>query len=204
MDLDEIEDFEEEITDDLDDDAPEEVEDVSVLPPIKREDKIFNNRYNSGEGLVEGEEYIYSSRISVASDYADSYLKDLYDYEENLESRAILENIFNFIKSDRIITELLEKATLPHDFIPKTTKVKFSKDEINFIFNRIHDALDIKSNTLVFYSPIYILEVLSSLSSIEYKKLFDMMNTDVQEILLVELNKKYSFLDGKLNKKRIH
>jgi hypothetical protein len=28
------------------------------------------------------------------------------------------------------------------------------------------------------------------------------MDTDIQEILLVELNKKYGFLSGKMNKKR--
>ena len=31
-----------------------------------------------------------------------------------------------------------------------------------------------------------------------------MFDTDIQEMLLTELNKKYKFLDVKLNKKRIH
>jgi predicted restriction endonuclease len=56
----------------------------------------------------------------------------------------------------------------------------------------------------MFYSPIYILEVISSISSIEYKKLFDMLETEIQELLLTELNKKYQFLDGKMHKKKIH
>jgi hypothetical protein len=38
----------------------------------------------------------------------------------------------------------------------------------------------------------------------DYKKLFDMLNTENQEILLLELNEKYLFLDGKMTKKRIH
>ena len=38
----------------------------------------------------------------------------------------------------------------------------------------------------------------------EYKKIFDSLDTEVQEILLIELNKKYQFLDGKMHKKRIH
>jgi predicted restriction endonuclease len=56
----------------------------------------------------------------------------------------------------------------------------------------------------MFYNPIYILEVISAISSIEYKKIFDALETDTQELLLLELNKKYKFLEGKLHKKRIH
>jgi hypothetical protein len=47
-----------------------------------------------------------------------------------------------------------------------------------------------------------VLEIISSVSSIEYRRLFDMLDTEVQEILLVELNKKYGFLEGRTNKKR--
>jgi hypothetical protein len=38
----------------------------------------------------------------------------------------------------------------------------------------------------------------------EYKKIFDSLNTEIQEILILELNKKYKFLEGKMHKKRIH
>jgi len=31
-----------------------------------------------------------------------------------------------------------------------------------------------------------------------------MLETDIQELLLIELNKKYNFLDGKIHKKKIH
>jgi predicted restriction endonuclease len=84
------------------------------------------------------------------------------------------------------------------------TKSKFSKEDVNFIFNKINTTLELKSNVIMFYSPIYILEVISSISSIEYKKLFDMLETEIQELLLTELNKKYQFLDGKMHKKKIH
>jgi hypothetical protein len=49
-----------------------------------------------------------------------------------------------------------------------------------------------------------VLETISSVVSMDYKKLFDMLNTENQEILLLELNEKYLFLDGKMTKKRIH
>lgn len=191
--LDDIEDFEEV-------DEPEETPPVEAPKP-KREDKIFNNRYNLGEGLKEGEETNYSRRISVAHDYANRYLKDLYEYEESLEARSVLDSLFEFIKGDEQLNEIFER--LSND--KSKPKAKFTKDEVNFIFERINSEFDRKvSGGAPFYSPIYVLEVISVVSTLEYKKLFDMLNTDIQEILLVELNKKYRFLDGKLGKKRIH
>jgi hypothetical protein len=183
-------------------DIIEEEEDCSAeeLPPIVREDKIFNNRYNTGEGLPEAEEYRMTGGISVSGDYSDSYLRDIYEYEEMLETKFILDNIFSFIQIDPLISEILKNSA--RESAPG--KIKLSKDEVNFIFNRINSSLDLPVNEIVFYSPIYILEAISALSSLEYKKLFDMLETDIQELLLIELNKKYNFLDGKIHKKKIH
>jgi hypothetical protein len=165
-----------------------------------REDKIFNNRYNIGDTQVEGEELRYSNKIAIASDYADSYLKDLYDYESALETRSIIESLFSFILQDTELSIMVHRG----DGVSSTAKIKFSREEVNFFFNRVNERFEVSADAAIFYSPIYILEILSSISSIEYRKLFDMLETDYQEILLIELNKKYKFLDGKLNKKRIH
>jgi hypothetical protein len=178
----------------------EEIESIEDLPPTVREDKIFNNRYNTGDGLPESDEYRMTGGINVTSDYSDSYLKDIYEYEEALESKFILDTIFDFMWNDPAIMELIT----PFEEGQSIGKVKLSKDEVNFIFNRANTTLDLPANEIVFYSPIYILEAISSISSIEYKKLFDMLSTEIQELLLVELNKKYHFLDGKVHKKKIH
>ena len=165
-----------------------------------REDKIFNNSYYNGDKLKDSEEYEFSKKITVSSDYSDNYLKDLYDYEEQLESKFILDIIFEFLQKDVVLSKYTS------DFTTNTSisKVKVSKDDINIIFNRIHDKLDVTTYGISFYSPIYILEAISSVSSMEYKKIFDALETDTQELLLLELNKKYKFLEGKLHKKRIH
>jgi hypothetical protein len=170
------------------------------LPETTREDKIFNNRYNTGDGLTESEDYEFSRKISVSQEYSDTYLKDVYEYESELETKFVLDTIFNFIQSDPKISKILNKPnsnTFP-------AKSKLAKEEINFIFNQVNQNLDISSGVVMFYNPIYILEVISAISSIEYKKIFDALETETQELLLVELNKKYKFLDGKFHKKRIH
>lgn len=170
---------------------PEESENLEV----GREDKIFNNSYYNGDKLRDSEEYEFSKKISVSSDYSDNYLKDLYDYEEQLESKFILDIIFEFLQKDEVLSKYTSDLT--------TNKIKFSKEDINLIFNRTHEMLDATSYGISFYSPIYILEAISSLASIDYKKIFDSLETEIQEILLVELNKKYKFLDGKMHKKKI-
>lgn len=177
-----------------------EEEDDENVPAIVREDKIFNNRYNTGDGLPDSDEYSLSRGISVSRDYSDSYLRDLYEYESELETKFILDAIFSFLQNDPEILEIITRSSTD----PFVTKSKFSKEDVNFIFNKINTTLELKSNVIMFYSPIYILEVISSISSIEYKKLFDMLETEIQELLLTELNKKYQFLDGKMHKKKIH
>ena len=42
-----------------------------------REDKIFNNSYYNGDNLKDSEEYEFSKKISISSDYSDNYLKYL-------------------------------------------------------------------------------------------------------------------------------
>lgn len=197
--LDAYDNFEEEHEEDFIEEEHEEEEIESEDSVEPRVDKIFNNRYNTGDGLPE-EEYSYSRGISVSSDYSDSYLKDIYEYEQELEMRVILDSIFSFIQSDPEISKLLKNSST-NLF---TTKIKLSKEEINFIFNKINDTMSSFYSSEMFFSPIYILEVISSISSIEYKKLFDMLDTEIQEILLIELNKKYQFLEGKMHKKKIH
>ena len=62
-----------------------------------------------------------------------------------------------------------------------------------------------------FYNPIYVLEVISSILNFSsgdsiksYKKVFDCLDVELQQELIVELDKKYNFLDSKLNRRRIH
>lgn len=164
-----------------------------------KQDKIFGNGYKTGEGMSD-EGYSYQSSISVESSYSDKYLKDIYEYEAGLESNFTLDSIFDIVKKDVAITIILDAAAAES----KSTKIKLKKEEVNFIFNRIEHLVKESSESSIFNSSIYILEVISALSSNEYKKLFDMLDTEIQEKLLIELNEKYKFLDGKMNKKRIH
>ncbi len=158
----------------------------------RREDKIFNNRYNQGEGLKDPSEYRYSSKITVDTSYSSNYLKDLYDYENSVDYKIFLDHIFEIIKTDESLNNMvLEK---------EGTRNKFNKEEVNFLFERIQKILESQIEYEKFSNSIYILEAISSITAMEYKKLFDFLSYAYKESLLTELNTKYKFLEGKMNK----
>ena len=159
---------------------------------LKREDKIFNNRYNQGEGLKDPEDYRYSSGISVDGGYSNNYLKDLYDYENSVDYQIFLEHIFEIIKEDEILSNMINEK--------EGTRNKFNKEEVNFLFERIQSILGKHIEYEKFSSSIYILEAISSITAMEYKKLFDFLSYTYKESLLTELNTKYKFLEGRMNK----
>lgn len=169
----------------------------------KREDKIFNNGYRSAEAM-DNTEYEYRTAISVNTNYADNYLKDVYEYEETLEYNMGLSKIFELIENDDELSALLYKKSVD-------SRIKLSKDEINWCFNQILSKLRSLNTGEHFYSPIYIVEALASILNVnsgdpikDYRKLFDSLDVELQEELIVELDKKYNFLNGKSNKKRMH
>lgn len=169
-----------------------------------KNDKVFNNGYKSGEGLREEEDYQYNSSISVNTNYSDNYLRDIYDYEETLDYNIGVSKIFELIDSDHELRSLLKK-------LDSNAKIKLSKEEINWCFNRILNRMSEEIEGEKFYNPIYVLEVISSILNFSsgdsikgYKKVFDCLDVEIQQELIVELDKKYNFLDGKLNRRRIH
>lgn len=163
-----------------------------ALAADKREDKIFNNRYNQGEGLKDPNEYEYNRNIQVESSYSKSYLNDLYDYENNVEYKIFLDHIFKLIEDDHELSEMVSEK--------EGTRNKFNKDEVNFIFEKVSDLLEKHKDYETFSNPIYVLEAISNITAMDYKKIFDFLEYTHKELLLSELNKKYKFLDWKMNK----
>lgn len=169
----------------------------------RKEDKIFNNGYKSGEAMPDIE-YQYQDTISVNSDYSDQYMKDLYDFEESLDYDIGLSKIFEIIEKDSALKSLLQK-------LDNDSKLRLSKEEVNWCFNKILKYIESGDYEEQFYNPIYILEAISSILYVnskdpikDYRKIFDCLDVEIQENLIVELNKKYKFLEGKMNTRRIH
>lgn len=150
----------------------------------KQTNKILNNSYRTGENL-KGEDYEFSKSIRVSDDYASSYLKEVYDYENHVEYKIVLERIMDTIEEDKE----LRKIVIPD---PKAeTKKKFNSKEINLIFGKVYDEMMKEVDDSKFANPIYMVEAISRITGLEYKRIFDYLDYEYQAVLLEALNEKF-------------
>lgn len=159
---------------------------------LKKNDKIFNNTYTMGYETSEDDEEISVGRAGVNEIKLDSSSPDynMYDpekYADHVDLLIVRRDINNFIQSNDGVLAILGN---------EPEKKKFTKAEMNTLFESIHTGLSRGGSVNVFISPIHVLDSLSSTVSMEYKKIFDMLTYENKETLLLELNSKYGFLDS--------
>jgi hypothetical protein len=79
---------------------------------------------------------------------------------------------------------------------------KFTKTELNFMFSKLCKLVEFHGKT-TFIGPIDVLDFVSMLAQLDFKRLFESLDYEHKEILLLELNKKFGILDGKVNFKKL-
>lgn len=181
------------ITDYLED--PNESEELAELDRrkeaysiLKKDDKIFNNSFNMGSALDEDEpEARAKNEIRIDPGSADYNMYDRDCQEDFIDDSITQFDINAFVSGSAIVQKILKS--------PIDGKKKFTKTEVNTLFNTIKAGVSNGSQSSAFVNAINILDTLSSLTSLEFKKLFDMLTYENKEILLEELDKKYHFLD---------
>jgi hypothetical protein len=159
---------------------------------LKRSDKIFNNTYTMGYEHDEADEdgpnvMGGSSEIKIESGSAEFNMYDPEKYADHVDLKIVQRDIYNFIQSSSEVKAILGD---------EPEKRKFTKPEINNLFTALLTGLSYSAGQNVFISPIHILDSISSSVNMEYKKLFDMLTYENKELLLIELNNKYGFLDS--------
>jgi hypothetical protein len=169
-----------------DEDDPIELERrKQMYSSLRKTDKIFNNSYNMGQN-DSGEDSKYNSSIKVDVGSSHYQLYDRDQYSDHIDNTITQRDIDNFVSSSEEILAILGD---------KPDKRKFTKIEVNHLFALITEGVASGEHASFFVSPIHVLDTISSLTNMEYKKLFDMLSYDYKETLLLELNKKYGFLD---------
>ena len=154
---------------------------------LRKNDKIFNNSYNMGQNLSEDDEDSRSSsEIKLDASSPDYHLYDRDQYSDHMDDKITQYDIDQFVIESREIQAILGD---------QPDKRKFNKTEINDLFVLILNGVSRGQKSSVFVSPIHVLDAISSLTTMEYKKLFDMLTYEHKEMLLLELDKKYCFLD---------
>ena len=170
-----------------DEDDPEEIERRrSKYASLRKTDKIFNNSYNMGQNVTGEEDPRPSNNIKVDISSPHYNLYDRDKHSDHLDDTITQYDIDKYVSDSDEIKAILGDST---------EKKKFTKDEVNLMFKIITNGVKTGEHASFFVSPIHVLDSISSLTNMEYKKLFDMLSYDYKETLLLELNKKYGFLD---------
>jgi len=158
---------------------------------LKREDKIFNNSWNSGDG---GSDEIYQNNgIRLDPSHTDSHLLDAASFDRYTDKMIIERDLNNIALADEVMVGLME--------IPSQGR-KFTKPELNLAFARLCELVRTNRKT-TFIGPIDVLDFVSMISQLDFKRLFESMEYEHKEVLLLELNNKFGILDGKVRFKKL-
>ena len=158
---------------------------------LKREDKIFNNSWNSGDG---GSDEIYQNNgIRLDPSHTDSHLLDAASFDRYTDKMIIERDLNNIALADEVMVGLME--------IPAQGR-KFTKPELNLAFARLCELVRTNRKT-TFIGPIDVLDFVSMISQLDFKRLFESMEYEHKEVLLLELNNKFGILDGKVRFKKL-
>lgn len=162
---------------------------------LKKSDKIYNNKYNTGAGAKDSDEFQLNTGIKVDQGFADLYHRDIYEYEQHVDCKILLDQILGMIEEDSELHKLLKDSN--------NISKKFNGNHINFMFDKIFKLIQSNPTDSKFTNSIYIVEVISSITGFEYKKIFDFLEYEYRIILINELNVKYNFLETGMKSKKM-
>jgi hypothetical protein len=158
---------------------------------LKREDKIFNNSWNSGDGV--SDEMYHNTGIRLDPGHTDSHLLDAASFDRYTDKMIIERDLNQIALSDDIMIGLMN--------ISQESR-KFTKPELNLAFSRLNELV-IANNKTTFIGPIDVLDFVSMISQLDFKRLFESLEYEHKEVLLLELNNKFGILDGKVRFKKL-
>ena len=150
----------------------------------KREDKIFNNSYYNGDNL-KGDEYSFSNALMADDRYAKSYLRDIYEPEDNMQYTMVRDEILKLLDSNEYLRSILDD----------NNNKKFNKEKINEIFSILLKYFTVESKHKRFVNLIYVFDNISNLTGLKYNNLFDLLEYDYKELLIIELDTHFNVLN---------
>jgi hypothetical protein len=168
------------------------VEPAQNAPAVpKKKNKIINNSYRSGDKL-KGDEYRFDTQLRVDPGYASSNLSHIYDVENNMVYKRVQDEVVFLMQSNDELKQMLD------DDKPK----KFNREKANRMFQIILQHFVNTPDTMKFANVIYIFDNVSNLSGLKYASLYDLLETEYKQMLLIELDKSHNILKrgGKTNK----
>ena len=93
------------------------------------------------------------------------------------------------------IIKLLDTNEVLRDMLQDNTRKKFNREKVNLIFKIIHDHFESDMNLREFSNLIYVFDNISNLSGLRYTNLFDLLDYEYKQKLILELDKIYNILN---------
>lgn len=172
--------------------SKEELEKKKEIENKRKNDKIFNNTYYQGDNL-KGDDYEMNKDLKIAPDYSSSFLTELHNPNDSINYKKILEEIIYMLDNNEVLIGLLKD----------NKKKKFNKENINVIFKEIYDHISNKKEIEMFVNMIYVFDIISNITGLKYKNLFDLLNYEYKELVIEELDNSHDILSSYKNFKKM-
>lgn len=147
-----------------------------------RPDKIFNNTYHTGQHLKD--DFTASGLITINNSEFSGGINELVDFDSY--------TIYQYMQ--KVVVDLTENDPYYRDKFDVNTKKKFNKDILNEIFGKLRDEFTLTTEHKCMFNVIYLFDILSSMTGIKTKTLFDFLKYDYKKELIVELDKTTNIL----------
>lgn len=157
----------------------------------KKQNKILNNSYRSGDNL-KGDSYKFDKEVRVERGYASNNLGHIYDPENSMTYQKIRTEVLRLLDTNKELIDMLS------DEKPK----KFNREKVNRMFKIICEHFEKNPKIRQFMNVIYIFDNVSNLSGLRYSSLYDLLDGEYKQMLLIELDSTHNILgdSGKNNK----
>lgn len=157
----------------------------AVPKSVRKQNKIINNSYKNGTNL-KGDEYRFDASLKVDATYADMYLDDIYEMEKYIARQRVQEAVMAFVDNTPVLKDMCSMEG-------EETK-KFNREKINLMFGMICKHFEDNADIRTYKNVIYIFDNISYLSKLRYHNLFDMLDDDYKQKLIIELDKTHDIL----------
>ena len=147
-----------------------------------RVDKIFNNTYHTGQHLKD--DFTASNEIKIDKAEISGTVSEHEDFDSYAIYKSMQKEILELIENDKYLKEKFDLSV----------KKKFNKEILNDIFGRMREHFRKERSSSYMFNVIYLFDIISGLTGIKTKTLFDFLKYEFKSELVVELDKTTNIL----------
>lgn len=152
----------------------------------KNTGKILNNSYKNADNL-KGDEYEFSSVISVDIVGVDTFMKDSYDFDTILYNKMV-DYVYEFIENNENIKSLTQFEWVNQGTKNSKESRNYSKEELNEIFYLLFEHLHNNKEFKKFLKMSYIFDIIAKITQVNHSNLFDSLDYENKTLVLTKFS----------------